>query len=98
VVVVIVIGIVVAILMGLGAYAIWEAPAILGDAVFNAALGAAVQRSVSGADAEHWLASIWRSTWWMLLTALVLAVVAGWVLELHCDGATTAIDALRCGD
>lgn len=96
-VVLIVIGIVVAVVMGLGAYAIWEAPAILGDAVFHAALGAAVQRSVSRADTDHWLNSIWRSTWWMLLTALVLALVAGWMLDWHCDGATTAIEALQCG-
>lgn len=95
-IVVVVIGVVVAVLMGLGAYAIWEAPAILGDALFQAALGAAVRRSVCRADTDHWLSSVWGATWWMVLLAVVLSVTAGWVLELHCEGATTAVDSFRC--
>ena len=95
-VVVVVVGIVVAVLMGLGAYAVWEAPAILGDALFQVALAAAVQRSVGRAETEHWLASVWRATWWMVALGRVLSVIAGWAVESYCAGATTAIDAFRC--
>lgn len=84
-----------------GVYVIWMAPAILAEAVFEAALAAALTRRARRIDRPGWVGHVWRATFLPFLSVLILAIVIGALAESHCPSATRlreVVDCLRSSD
>jgi hypothetical protein len=94
-IIVIVIGIVLLAIFSCGVYLIWQAPIIMSEAAFQAVLAAGLIRAAKRMDAEHWTASLFKSTWWLVLVVLLLAVAGGWVIQHFCPEASTIASAVR---
>lgn len=77
----ILLGALLAALLGAGIYMVWEAPSILPDAAFDAALAASLLRGAKRIDAPDWTAGVFRTTWkpflWVVVVTVAFALVAG---------------------
>ncbi len=69
--------------LGAGLYLVWEAPSILPEAAFDAALAASLLRGAKRVEAPDWTAGVFRGTWkpflWVVAVTVAFAAVAG-----HC--------------
>ncbi len=90
-----VLGLLLALLLGAGAWLVVQAPAILGEAAFEALLAAGLLRSVRRAEAAGFVGSLWRATRWPFLVVLLSAAAAGWAVQRLCPAATKLSEALR---
>lgn len=90
-----VLGLLLALLLGAGAWLVVQAPAILGEAAFEVLLAAGLLRSVRRAEAAGFVDSLWRGTRWPFLIVLLSAVAAGLVVQRLCPAATKLSEALR---
>ncbi len=76
-------GALLAAVLGAGIYLVWQAPSILPDAAFDAALAASLLRGARRIEAPDWTAGVFRTTWkpflWVLAVTIAFALVAG-----HC--------------
>jgi hypothetical protein len=67
--------------LGAGIYLVWEAPSILPDAAFDAALAASLLRGAKRVEAPDWTAGVFRATWkpflWVVAVTVAFALVAG---------------------
>ncbi len=76
-------GALLAAVLGAGVYLVWQAPSILPDAAFDAALAASLLRGARRVEAPDWTAGVFRGTWkpflWVLAVTVAFALVAG-----HC--------------
>lgn len=67
--------------LGAGIYLVWEAPSILPEAAFDAALAASLLRGARRVEAPDWTAGIFRATWkpflWVVAVTVAFALVAG---------------------
>jgi hypothetical protein len=95
--VVILLAVFVGVLLIAGGYLIYAAPAILGEAVFEALLAAALVRRTKKLAAAGWAGSIFRATVWIFLAVLAFAIVLGWYAQRSCPGAERIRDAINCG-
>lgn len=84
-----------AVLLGAGAWLVIQAPAILGEAAFEVLLAAGLLRSARRAEAAGFVDSLWRGTRWPFLVVLASAVAAGLVVQRLCPAATKLSEALR---
>lgn len=75
-----------------GGYLVYEAPAILGDAAFDAALASGLARAVRRMDCADWKGSVFKATWAPFLVAFLIAVVSGKVVASFCPGAHSIRD------
>lgn len=80
-----------------GGYVIYAAPAILGEAVFEVLLAAALVRRTKKLAATGWAGSVFKSTVWIFLAVLAFAVVLGWYAQRSCPEARRIRDAINCG-
>ncbi len=88
---------VVAAVAGAGVYILAATPELLGEAVAQLALTAALRRKGRVWDGGHWSGSVLRATWVPALMALVGAVILGLLLQAKCPAAVTLFGALsRC--
>ncbi len=66
---------------GAGIYLVWQAPSILPDAAFDAALAASLLRGARRIEAPDWTAGVFRTTWkpflWVVAVTVAFALVAG---------------------
>lgn len=88
-------GLLLAVLLGAGAWLVIQAPAILGEAAFEVLLAAGLLRSVRRAEAAGFVDSLWRGTRWPFLIVLLTAVTAGLAVQRLCPAATKLSEALR---
>jgi hypothetical protein len=96
-VVVAVVTLIVAALGGMVAYILAATPELLGEAVVQLALAAALRRKGKAWDGGHWSGSVFRATWGLVLIAIFAAVVIGLLIQAKCPSAVTLFDALsRC--
>lgn len=79
-----------------GLYTIWMAPAILGEAAFEAALAAALARSARRIDRPGWVGRVWRATIVPLIVILVFAILGGFLAQDACPDATRLRDVVEC--
>jgi hypothetical protein len=79
---------------GMVAYILAAAPEVLGEAVVQLALTAALRRKGKVWDGGHWTGSVFRATWAPTLVTIVAAVIVGLVVQARCPSATTLFDAL----
>jgi hypothetical protein len=64
-----------------GAYFVWQAPMILSEAAFQFALSIGLIRPLRRLDDPDWAAGVLRTTWIPLVVILLVAVVAGFLLQ-----------------
>jgi hypothetical protein len=77
-------------------YLIYAAPAILSEAAFEAALGAALLKKAREAGSGNWVGSIVKATILPFLIIAALSTTVGWYAQVKCPGATRLHDALFC--
>jgi len=87
----------VAVLFFIGGYLIYTAPAILGEAAFEALLAAALARRTKRIQSAGWVGSVLGSTLWIFLGVLALTIVLGWYAQKSCPEARRIRDAINCG-
>jgi len=77
-------------------WVIWAAPAILGEAAFQASLTVALARRAKKISSGSWVGSVVKSTIIPFVVVLALAVTLGWYAQKKCPSAARLHDALRC--
>jgi hypothetical protein len=85
---------VLAVVFGVGAYVVAEAPFFLGEALVQVSLAAALRSRAKQMDTAHWSGAVLRATWVPALIVLLLATVAGALLNAHCPPAARMLDAI----
>ncbi len=86
--------VVVMVLFGVGAFVVGEAPFILGEALVQFSLAAALRGRARQIDTGHWSGAVLRSTWVPAFVVLLLAGLVGLLLQLHCPSAARLFEAL----
>jgi hypothetical protein len=86
---------IVAVQAGASVFLIWEAPAILGEAAFQAVLVLALERRARAVDAAGWTLGVFKSTWIAALVMLIVVVISGFVLDRVFPHASTLFEILR---
>lgn len=81
--------------MGAGFFLIYQAPAILAEAAFDAVLAASLVRSSRKMNQPDWMGSIFKATWKPFAVVLALAIVAGWGMHYYLPKASRMIDVIR---
>lgn len=79
-----------------GGFLIYAAPAILGEAVFEVLLAAALARRARKLAAGGWSGSVFRATVWIFLAVLAFSVTLGWYAQKSCPEARRIRDAINC--
>ncbi len=87
----------VATVLGSAAYLVYEAPMILSEAAFEGLLAASLIKSVKTMKEGDWTRSIFASTWKPFLLTLVMALIAGGVLNYYFPEATRITDVFKMG-
>jgi len=77
-------------------WVIWAAPAILGEAAFQASLTVALARRAKKISTGSWVGSVVKSTIIPFVVVLALAITLGWYAQKKCPSAARLHDALRC--
>jgi len=75
---------------------IWAAPAILGEAAFQASLTVALARRAKKISNGSWVGSVVLKTIVPFVIIFALAVTLGWYAQKRCPTAVRLHDALLC--
>jgi hypothetical protein len=94
--VVILLAVLVGVLLIAGGYLVYAAPAILGEAVFEALLAAALVRRTKKLAAAGWAGSVFQSTVWIFFAVLTISIALGWYAQKSCPEARRIRDAINC--
>ena len=81
--------------VGGGLYLIYQAPAILVEAAFEAALAAGLVRATRGMGGSDWRRRLFSATWKQFLALLMLALGVGWAAQHWCPAAVKLADLWR---
>lgn len=81
--------------LGGAAYLIWEAPAILSEAAFDALLAASLVKSSRRMNEPDWLGSIFKATWKPFSLILTFSLLAGWAMHHYLPKAQKIADVIR---
>jgi hypothetical protein len=92
--VLVILGLLVVVVCGGGAYLIVQAPEILSEAAFQAALSAGLVKSAKPMMKPDWMGSVLRKTWLPFVLFFAASVGAGWAIQLRCPGTTSFDQAL----
>ena len=87
----------VATILGATVYIIYEAPVILSEAAFEGLLAASLVRGTKKIDSGDWVGTIFSTTWKPFLVTLIMALVAGSVMNYYFPGASKIAEILRRG-
>jgi hypothetical protein len=88
-------GLLVAAVVGVGAYLLYQAPDILTEAAFQAALATSLLRRARGIDAPHWSGSVFRATWIPFAVVLGLSIVFGMIAQSFYPDVHTVAELYR---
>ena len=80
---------------GAGVYVVYQAPAILSDAAFQAALAGGLVPAAKGIHDRGWFGSVFRATAIPFAIVLILSGIFGYEAHRRCPGAATAGQVLR---
>jgi len=78
-----ILGILLAIVFGLGLYVVYDAPFILSEIAFDVILAASLVRSSRTIDAPDWKGSILRTTWKPFVTALLISFFGAVIIHAN---------------
>lgn len=81
--------------LGGAAYLIWEAPAILSEAAFDALLAASLVKSSRRMNEPDWLGSVFNATWKPFSLILTFSLLAGWAMHHYLPKAQRIADVIR---
>jgi hypothetical protein len=81
--------------LGAGVFLIYQAPAILAEAAFDAVLAASLVRSSRKMNQPDWMGSIFKATWKPFAVVLLLAIVAGWAMHHYLPKASRLINVIH---
>lgn len=98
IVLVIVFGLLVALLfsvLGVGLYIVWEAPAILAEAVFDTVLAASLVRSTKQMNEPDWMENVFKATWKPFAIVLGFSVISGWAMHHYAPEASRMMDVIH---
>jgi len=88
-------GLLVAAVVGAGAYLLYQAPDILTEAAFQAALATGLLRRARGIDSPHWSGSVFRATWLPFAIVTVLGYLFGMFAQAVYPEARTVVELYR---
>lgn len=80
---------------GVGVYIVWQAPYLLTEAAFEAALAAGLVRSARRVDDPGWIGGAMRASWKPFLWILLLTCAAAAVVEYYVPQARTLLEAIH---
>lgn len=86
--VLIILGIIVAVVLGAGVYLIYEAPLILSEAAFEALLAAGLVKRYRQMAAGDWTGSVLKATWIPFAITFVVAFAGAWAIDRLFPGVT----------
>lgn len=93
---VIVIPIIALVAIGIGAATVvWGAPMLLAELLLDGLVAAGVYRRLKRADAQHWLAGATKRTWLPAIGVIIVAGVAGWLIQFFAPAAVSIGDLWR---
>jgi len=81
--------------LGAGMFLVWQAPAILAEAAFDAVLAASLVKSSNNMQEPDWVGSVFKTTWKPFALVLILAMVAGWAMHHYLPEATRMMDVIQ---
>jgi hypothetical protein len=82
-------------ILGVGAYVVYQAPAILSEAAFQAILVPGLVKTSKNAHDSCWEESVLKATLIPLAIVLVLAILFGYEANRRCPGAATVRQVMR---
>lgn len=82
-------------IFGAGIYAVYQAPTILAEAAFQAALASGLIRAAKQMERGDWAGSVFKKTIIPLVIILALAVAFGWAAQRYCPAATKLAEVFR---
>jgi hypothetical protein len=94
-IVLVVLGILLALIFGVGAYIVYEAPAILSDAAVEALLATSLIKASKRMDSPIWVGSVFKATWIPFLIVMILSVAIAWISAHYCPGASKLADVFK---
>jgi hypothetical protein len=93
--VMLVVGIIVAVVLGGGIYLIYEAPHILSDAAFDFILAGGLARRARRIASGDWVGSVFKATWIPLALTLLLTLLAATIMHIYFPGVTRLSELLK---
>ncbi|MBL8489401.1 MAG: hypothetical protein JNM82_01325 [Rhodocyclaceae bacterium] len=81
--------------LGVGIFVIWNAPSILAEAAFEAALAAGLVRPTRRIDHPGWVGGALRGTWKPFALVFAAAMAVAWLAETFAPEARTLPEAIR---
>lgn len=94
-VVLVVLGILLALIFGVGMYLVYVAPTLLSDTAAQVLLASSLIKASKKMDSPDWVGSVFRATWIPFVIVMVLLSAFAWVAAHYCPGATKLADVLR---
>lgn len=83
-----VLAVILAVVVGAGAYLVYEAPFILSEAAFEFILAASLLRETKRIDESDWVGSVFKTTWIPFAITLGLTTFAASLIQNYFPGAT----------
>jgi hypothetical protein len=77
---------------GVGIFLIYQSPAILAEAAFQAALSLGLINAARRIEYGDWAGSVFKATWIPFAAVLALAIGFGWSAQHYCPAATKAAE------
>jgi hypothetical protein len=77
-----------------GVYLVYQAPAILGEAVFQLILATTLRRASPQQAGVGWSGSVLKATWIPFMLVLVMAGGFGWLAQHHCPHASKLVEVV----
>ena len=81
--------------LGAGIFLVWEAPAVLAEAAFNAVLAASLVRSTKRMNEPDWVGSVFKATWMPFAIVFSMALVAGSAMHHYLPKAIRVMDVIH---
>lgn len=81
--------------LGVGVFVVWNAPAILAEAAFEAALAAGLVRSARRVVQPGWIGGALRGSWKPFAGVFAIAMTVAWLAETFAPEARTLPEAIR---
>jgi hypothetical protein len=94
-IVLVVLGLLLLVVFGAGAYLIYQAPVILSEAVFQAVLASSLVKASKRIDTFGFMGSVLRATYIPFLIVLAMTIVFGLVAARYCPEATKLADLFK---
>lgn len=84
-----------AVVLGLGVYVIWQAPALLAEAAFEGALAAGLVKPFRRIEDPGWIGGAVRASWMPFLAVFVIALAIAGLAEAFAPEARTLPEAVK---